>query len=106
MTSFALLTIAISFHYVFALFGNPKSYNTSYEVRPMSPCMKLIEAATVECFAKGECPQYRPSIINNPQPCIDGMSAGIYPCSNVDLLGFLNIEDLGSSSNALGNDIW
>merc|ERR1719384_891504 len=55
---------------------------------------------------EGECPQYRPSIINNPQPCIDGMSAGIYPCSNVDLLGFLNIEDLGSSSNALGNDIW
>ncbi len=35
-------------------------------------------------------------------PCVDGM-ADIYPCSNVDLLSFMPLSQLGSGS---GNDIW
>lgn len=85
---------------------HPQSYNTSFEPRPMTQVMKLIEEATIECMIDGSCPANRPSIRNNPQPCINGMSAGFYPCNNIDLLGYLNLIDLGSSSSALGNDIW
>ncbi|MEX0863827.1 MAG: choice-of-anchor B family protein [Acidimicrobiia bacterium] len=34
--------------------------------------------------------------------CVDGF-AGIYPCSNVDLMAFLPLADIGGGS---GNDIW
>ena len=36
-------------------------------------------------------------------PCIRGMAAGTYPCSGVDLLSHLSLEDLGVS---FVNDIW
>lgn len=72
----------------------------------MTIVMKMIEEATIACFMEGECPQNRPSIINNPQKCINGMAADFYPCHNIDLLGYLNLVDLGSAANALGNDIW
>ena len=34
--------------------------------------------------------------------CVDGM-AGVYPCSNVDLMSFLPLSDIGGGG---GNDIW
>eukprot|EP01083_Nonionella_stella_P206869 752025_1 len=86
--------------------NNPRSYNTSWEPRPMTVVMKLVEEATIICLLEGTCPNNKPAIINNPQPCIDGMSAGQYPCNNTDLLAYLPLTDLGSAQNALGNDIW
>jgi len=32
--------------------------------------------------------------------------AGEYPCHNVDLLGFISLEDLGAGNSADGNDVW
>lgn len=37
--------------------------------------------------------------------CSKGM-AGTYPCSNVDLMSFLAIADIGGSSDDIANDIW
>ncbi|MBW3576954.1 MAG: choice-of-anchor B family protein [Actinobacteria bacterium] len=38
--------------------------------------------------------------------CTDGFAAG-YPCSNVDLLAFLPLSDIGGTrSNSAANDIW
>jgi hypothetical protein len=37
-------------------------------------------------------------------PCVDG-KAGEYSCNNVDLLGFLRHQDVGSQTRE-GNDIW
>jgi choice-of-anchor B domain-containing protein len=36
-------------------------------------------------------------------PCVDGM-AGIYPCSNVDLLRHMSLAEIGGGANT--NDIW
>jgi choice-of-anchor B domain-containing protein len=36
-------------------------------------------------------------------PCVDGM-AGIYPCSNVDLLRHMSLTEIGGGANT--NDIW
>jgi len=36
-------------------------------------------------------------------PCVNGM-AGAYPCSNVDLLSFVPLADIGGGANT--NDIW
>lgn len=43
---------------------------------------------------------------NAPQsfaPCVDGMAAGIYPCSGVDMLSHVSMGDLGVS---FVNDMW
>lgn len=54
-----------------------------------------------ECLDEGECAKYfAPRSLT---PCENG-KAGEYPCSNVDLLSFVNHKDLGSKGN--GNDIW
>ena len=37
------------------------------------------------------------------QPCVNGMAAGRFPCSNVDLKTFIPIADLGGGS---ASDIW
>ena len=41
-------------------------------------------------------------------PCINGISAGIYPCNNIDMLSHLDLYDLGSDAynGNYGNDIW
>ena len=36
-------------------------------------------------------------------PCVDGMSAGTYPCDGVDMMSRLSLADLGLT---FGNDIW
>jgi hypothetical protein len=36
-------------------------------------------------------------------PCVNGMSAGTYPCDGVDMLSRLSLADLGLT---FGNDIW
>jgi choice-of-anchor B domain-containing protein len=39
-------------------------------------------------------------------PCTNGM-AGIFPCSNVDLMSYLPLRDIGGTrSNSAANDIW
>ena len=45
------------------------------------------------------------AIVGSPVPCEDGIAAG-YQCSNVDLLSFLPLEDLGGSVSAPLNDMW
>ena len=61
-----------------------------------------------ECRAESElthgakgCPTKIPSIAERVN-CVDG-TAGEYDCSAVDLLGYVGMEDLGSSET---NDIW
>eukprot|EP00118_Oscarella_pearsei_P024450 m.306099 g.306099 ORF g.306099 m.306099 type:complete len:445 (+) comp40967_c0_seq1:186-1520(+) len=63
--------------------------------------MRLKERMHAECVHDHLCPTKVPAIQN--QPCVDGRS-GDYECSNVDLLSFVPLEDLGSSGD--GNDIW
>lgn len=41
--------------------------------------------------------------LSGQSPCIDGM-AGPYPCDNVDLMGFLPLDEIGGGNNT--NDIW
>ena len=36
-------------------------------------------------------------------PCVDGMSAGTYPCDGIDMLSRLSLADLGLT---FGNDVW
>jgi len=55
-----------------------------------------------ECFSKHECPRQLQS--TGATHCVGG-KAGEYPCSNVDLLSFVSLADLGAK-NADGNDIW
>lgn len=38
-------------------------------------------------------------------PCVGG-KAGVYECSNIDLLAFTPLAQLGGTSRANGNDIW
>jgi len=38
-----------------------------------------------------------------PSPCVDGMSAGTYPCDGIDMLSRLSLADLGFT---FVNDIW
>ncbi len=39
------------------------------------------------------------------EPCIDGFS-GIFPCNNVDRMGYLSVEELGGELGVQVNDIW
>lgn len=43
---------------------------------------------------------------SSQNPCVDGLSAGIYPCDNVDLLAFMGPNDLAGNPNVDYNDIW
>lgn len=43
------------------------------------------------------------TVVHSQTPCIDGM-ADIYPCSNVDLLAFIPLSEMGDGANT--NDIW
>jgi choice-of-anchor B domain-containing protein len=46
------------------------------------------------------------SISSAAQPCVGGM-AGIYPCSNVDLLSFMSLAEMGANPNTDNtSDIW
>ena len=45
------------------------------------------------------------AIVGSPVPCQGGIAAG-YPCSNVDLLSFLPLEDLSGSVSVPLNDMW
>eukprot|EP01084_Bolivina_argentea_P132988 234682_1 len=73
--------------------------------RPMTVVMKEVEEQRIICKLQGECPTVRPSITGAKVDCVNGF-AGEYPCKGVDLLSFVSLTDLGSSSNADGNDIW
>ena len=48
------------------------------------------------------CPTVVPAVSN--MPC-EGGKSGEYDCSNVDLLSFVPLKDLGGASTG-GNDIW
>lgn len=63
--------------------------------------MKLKEKQFRECARELKCPLHIHSVQNIP---CDGGKAGDYECSNVDLLSFVSLSDLGSNGN--GNDIW
>jgi len=54
-----------------------------------------------EHLATGEWPIEDP-VVQQRQACVDGM-AGTYPCSNIDLLGYVPLSTFGQSE---ANDIW
>ena len=45
------------------------------------------------------------AIVGSPVPCEGGFTAG-YPCSNVDLLSFFPLADLGGAASVTLNDMW
>lgn len=67
----------------------------------MTIVMKLKEEEFAKCAAAHECPLVTQALSNIP--CTGG-KADEYECSNVDLLSFVPLKDLGSNGN--GNDIW
>jgi len=71
--------------------------------------MRYLHALTVEervaCIIEGECPTTLSSQTGSRTDCVDGY-AGLWSCNNVDLLSFVSLTSLGSSSKADGNDIW
>lgn len=64
--------------------------------------MHLKEREFMRCREENRCPMTGLSALRNT-PCTDG-KAGEYECSNVDLLSFVPLNDLGCSGD--GNDIW
>jgi hypothetical protein len=67
----------------------------------MSIVMKLKQKEFEECARARRCPLKLQS--RSSAPCIDGKSDE-YECSNVDMVSFVSLSDLGSNGN--GNDIW
>lgn len=43
--------------------------------------------------------------VQHAEPCVDGHAEG-YPCHNIDLLGHLDLVELGTSNSGNGNDMW
>ena len=64
--------------------------------------MHLKEETHEKCVEDKRCPTNGPALSN--VPCVDG-KAGDFECSNVDLLSYVSLRDLGSNANS-GNDIW
>merc|ERR1719295_165141 len=61
----------------------------------------------LHCIDQDLCPLGLDTITGEEQPCVDGYATDLeYPCSNVDLLSFIPLGELGSHPNASGNDIW
>ena len=67
----------------------------------MTIVMRLKTEDYEKCSAAHECPLVAQALSN--VSCTDG-KADEYECSNVDLLSFVPLKDLGS--NGVGNDIW
>lgn len=63
--------------------------------------MKLKLKEHEQCVKERRCPTVTQALPYTP--CRDG-KAGEYECSNVDLLSFVPLKDLGSNGD--GNDIW
>jgi choice-of-anchor B domain-containing protein len=63
--------------------------------------MKLKERDHEKCVEEHRCPTITPSLAYTP--CLNG-KAGEYECSNVDLLSFVNVADLGCGGDL--SDIW
>ncbi len=61
--------------------------------------LKLKEHA--ECVREHQCPTVAPAL--SDVRCVDG-KADEYKCSNVDLLSFVPLKDMGCNGD--GNDIW
>ena len=72
----------------------------------MTEVMRLILKDRMECKLAGQCPMHVPSVVQSRQNCVDGVSDDTYTCEKIDLLSFVSLADLGSSSSASGNDIW
>ena len=63
--------------------------------------MKLKIKDHEQCVREHECPRTAQAMAYTP--CVRGL-AGEYECSNVDLLSFVPLKDMGSNGD--GNDIW
>jgi choice-of-anchor B domain-containing protein len=61
------------------------------------------------CVKDGSCPDMMPRKSHGRQNCVNGF-AGDYPCRSVDLMSFVDFDDLHcgftSGSSPRGNDIW
>ena len=76
---------------------------TAEDIRRMTPVMRQIMENRIACKIEGECPTVLPS--STRADCVGGM-ADQWSCDKVNLLAFIPLLDLGSSSSADGNDIW
>eukprot|EP01084_Bolivina_argentea_P300391 517973_1 len=80
------------------------------EFNSMMPLHQAMLKDYLSCVREDKCPLHLPRIEGNEIQCIDGYAIINdeikYPCSNVDLLSFIPLIDLGSEYNAAGNDIW
>lgn len=63
--------------------------------------MRLKEKDHEQCVKELRCPTVAQAMGHTP--CVNG-KAGEYECSNVDLMSFTPLRDLGSNGDA--NDIW
>ena len=75
------------------------------EIRRMTTVMRQITERRIACKIAGNCPMNIDSI-KVPEPCANGKVADTWDCSNINLLSFVSLADLGSSSTSEGNDIW
>eukprot|EP01125_Pyxidicula_operculata_P021781 TRINITY_DN8633_c0_g1_i1.p1 TRINITY_DN8633_c0_g1~~TRINITY_DN8633_c0_g1_i1.p1 ORF type:complete len:453 (+),score=83.27 TRINITY_DN8633_c0_g1_i1:84-1442(+) len=64
--------------------------------------MEKKRKAWERCMDAHQCPSPTAKTVSYT-PCVNGQ-AGEYPCSNVDLLSFISLADLGAGGD--GNDIW
>lgn len=67
----------------------------------MNRVMRLKLKEHEECVKEHQCPTVAPALSDTP--CVSG-KAGEYECSNVDLLSFVPLKDMGCNGD--GNDIW
>ncbi|MFB6271649.1 MAG: choice-of-anchor B family protein [Salinibacter sp.] len=73
-------------------------------LHPLRPSLFLLVLGLG--FVLGTAPaEGQSSITGQEVECSNGTAAG-YPCKRVDLLSYLNLEDLGGTGNVKANDIW
>ena len=69
--------------------------------------LKILKTATLCCFMlilDSCCNDETPANPNAEAACKNGF-AGIYPCNNYDLMGFVPIDQLGGAGSS-GSDCW
>lgn len=60
----------------------------------------------MKVFGNEECVFHGSAIEGAVMPCINGVSAGEFPCENIDMLAFIPHRDLTGTTASRGNDMW
>ena len=77
---------------------------TVAQFQQLMPLKQLILQDAVDCAMENLCPvRGLNPIIGKEAKCIDGVATEInYPCKKIDLLSYIPLHQLGSSTNASG----